>query len=490
MKYKAKASAFMQIDEAIEVIAGRAISELFVFVLVLGLAVSVAFILKTRTPLDGLKVGASFLAMAMTGTPIGDVGGVPRTLEDLATTDSSANQSGALQTSSLLPILSRVDAPEHEPEQGAVTIILLPTNGRLPAEATIEIIGSASRRIAYRSTIERGRIDFFLGAGEYEIRIEASGFATIGRTLRVAAGKRAALLLQTAESRIPLVAQRLFTRRFEGTTSELSDTVPVFLTLDRIGVGQDGTIGSTEWGFMVLVGDIIAFKFPTSEFDDDANSARYLYSLDPSYSALLELPSGLSNRITILGYRAPAVFGSVSAAGTSVTVISPGGFGQGHFELGFVFADEVVAGRQGTNLKLRSLEVHEDGSIGETEWAFDVFADGRRVIHVPSRGYSDDAGVVDLEMEAFRAFVPAAEVSSRRGGSRQLDGLDVVGYRPPIVEGAGEILLDDLVVEGPMELIVPVANQDNARNGDFSFYFTISAPRLEPIKKQPVVVAR
>ena len=67
---------------------------------------------------------------------------------------------------------------------------------------------------------------------------------------------------------------------------------------------------------------------------------------------------------------------------------------------------------------------------------------------------------------------------------------NVVGYRPPIVEGAGEILLNDLVVEGPMELIVPVANQDNARNGDFSFYFTISAPRLEPIKKQPVVVAR
>lgn len=119
------------------------------------------------------------------------------------------------------------------------------------------------------------------------------------------------------------------------------------------------------------------------------------------------------------------------------------------------------------NLYLDKIEVYEDGSIGATDWSFEILLNGIGVITIPKRSYHDDARrLVQFGRQTVNAVVPGNEVY-----------LQIVGYNfdgNKRAEGALSMPVDRL-----SETIqkVQVAVPENYKKGHFIVYVSITKQR-------------
>jgi hypothetical protein len=114
-------------------------------------------------------------------------------------------------------------------------------------------------------------------------------------------------------------------------------------------------------------------------------------------------------------------------------------------------------------LMLNTIAVKWDGSGGSTGWIFDVLADGKPLLHLPNKNYSDGRGY-SPELEP----VVVAADNFERG---QPVHLEVRGKRSFGGDTAtGEV---DLTASGAGPLLVDVTNKEDPKKGSFVFHFAV-----------------
>jgi hypothetical protein len=124
-------------------------------------------------------------------------------------------------------------------------------------------------------------------------------------------------------------------------------------------------------------------------------------------------------------------------------------------------------------LTLDTITVKSDGSSGTTGWMFDVLLDGKPLLHLPNKSYSDEGGGGKKERDYPTGTAPVI-VGSDQFTKGQPAHLEIRGKRSFGGDTAiGEV---DLPVSGNPSLLVPVTNRD-PRKGSFVFHFTANSTR-------------
>jgi len=127
-----------------------------------------------------------------------------------------------------------------------------------------------------------------------------------------------------------------------------------------------------------------------------------------------------------------------------------------------------AAAVSGTQLKLESIQVMQDGSTGSTSWSFDVLLDGKIALRLPSKAYDD------TKSGTRRAQYPAEPNRSVVGtkiAPGRMARLEVRGRRT----NAGDTATGEATVAANAgRITVTVANKD-PRKGSFVFYFAAAS---------------
>jgi len=123
---------------------------------------------------------------------------------------------------------------------------------------------------------------------------------------------------------------------------------------------------------------------------------------------------------------------------------------------------------QTVRLSLDRIHVDWDGSAGPTGWIFDVFADGKPVVQLPSTKY-DDGGAArrGKDYVAAGSHWPEATFPTVKGHTVQIDvkGHRSFGFGGEVAEGSATLTADGAVT-------VNVTNANDRKKGSFVFYFT------------------
>jgi hypothetical protein len=128
-------------------------------------------------------------------------------------------------------------------------------------------------------------------------------------------------------------------------------------------------------------------------------------------------------------------------------------------------AVKAFASRSGlpARLKVPSVRVIEDGSVGDTGWTFDILVDGRLVTRIPARDYSDRAATRIVNLTGSDAIEVPVEMPKANYWL-----VEIKGQRTKAADTAiGARAIGD--VDRPVE--IQVVNPET-RNG--SFVFTVS----------------
>jgi len=116
------------------------------------------------------------------------------------------------------------------------------------------------------------------------------------------------------------------------------------------------------------------------------------------------------------------------------------------------------------SLDLDKIEVYQDGSIGATDWGFEILLNGIGAITIPRRSYHDDARrLVQFGQQTVNAVVPGNEVNL------QINGYNFDGNRR--AEGTLRMPLD--MISGTTQKIL-VTVPENYKKGYFIVYVTIT----------------
>jgi hypothetical protein len=136
--------------------------------------------------------------------------------------------------------------------------------------------------------------------------------------------------------------------------------------------------------------------------------------------------------------------------------------------LGYEGAITAFAKRESpARLRIPSIRVIEDGSVGDTGWTFDVLVDGRLVTRLPARDYSDRAATRIVNLSGANAIEASVGLPK---GSFWL--VEIRGQRTKASDTAiGGAAIGD--VNKPIEIAVanPVA-----ANGSFMFTVSFAKP--------------
>ena len=119
--------------------------------------------------------------------------------------------------------------------------------------------------------------------------------------------------------------------------------------------------------------------------------------------------------------------------------------------------------RHTVKIYLHRIVVHEDGSLGATDWSFGMFLNERNLITIPKQSYhDDDQGTVGVNMSS-EAIVEGKEITLRIRGYNFDD--------KRLAEGAVTVSLDSFTksFQRGIEVTVP----ENYKKGNFIFYITI-----------------
>jgi hypothetical protein len=118
-------------------------------------------------------------------------------------------------------------------------------------------------------------------------------------------------------------------------------------------------------------------------------------------------------------------------------------------------------------LKLESIQVMQDGSVGSTSWSFDVLLDGKIALRLPSKAYDDSKSTRGAQYPAE----PNRSVVGLKIAPGRMARLQVRGRRT----NAGDTATGEATVAtNAGRITVAVANKD-PKKGSFVFYFAAAS---------------
>jgi len=119
-------------------------------------------------------------------------------------------------------------------------------------------------------------------------------------------------------------------------------------------------------------------------------------------------------------------------------------------------------------LTLNKIHVVQDGSSSATAWTFEILADGKPVITLPRREYTDAAGSSD-EPPSTAGTVAVGNVHVPPGGTVRIE---VRGHRT--ADGPPEAIGSQILDSKGGSIAVEVKNPTSDRRGSFVFFFSTS----------------
>ncbi len=337
-----------------------------------------------------------------------------------------------------------------------------------------------TKQAKYSKTREH-RLEFYLSPRRYTISLEAPGYRTIERTIEVSreGRERITVFLELTRSQAPLFLQRFIGGKSKGIVSTSLARSTAHLDLEEIKVIEDGPVRDTPWGFRIFVDGFEAFEVPVRLYDDDDNPPTYSMSTEHHAATILSLTKR-EIKVEIIGYRGPPIVGEreieTGTDQTGVAVVQVPVRASNPKNGDFVLELSVDrAPRHGARSTRRSLTVsldrvlvREHGSRDPTDWAFEVYANGKRMMSVSLRAYA--GGIVEFSEEGLKVDIdkPADGVLA----------LTVLGYRTPAVKGAGIFVLAPGTGE-VTEQEITVQNPDDPRDGHFVFTLSVTTPAAD-----------
>ncbi len=216
---KNEASATLKIAHTIETTVGIHFPPIVSVLLVLSLAISLCIISEAETKTKAFYIGASILAIMMTLVPY-------RLPPSLPTSPQQPALGIKLQGGTWHDVIRPTPALHHTLETNyhvrrvdtsdvldlPVEIILVPDDKSQYSVATVKIL-YLDRTIVGQVTGDAKRINSFLNAGEYIVRVESPGYAILEKIITVEPfGVRSenVFTLKLGSTNVPLTVQRLF----------------------------------------------------------------------------------------------------------------------------------------------------------------------------------------------------------------------------------------------------------------------------------------